>query len=246
MVDGLRGADLLHPALVHHRDPVRHCQRLFLVVRHVDERDADLPLDALELELHRLPELQIERAQRLVQEEGARIVDQRARQRHALLLPARELRRLPARVLSQPHDREELLHPARRLLRAHLLAPGAEGDVVGDGHVGEERVVLEHSVHVAAIGRDPRHVPAVEQDPAVGGLLEPRDHPKRRRLAATRRPEQRKELAALDREVGVLHGHVTAEPLDDMLEGDDRIPSAPVPARVRPGEGGGTGIRRDN
>ena len=60
LVDLDRGADLLDPARVHHRDAVAHRQRLLLVVGHVDERDADLALDALELELHDLAQLEVE------------------------------------------------------------------------------------------------------------------------------------------------------------------------------------------
>ena len=45
LVDLLGRGDLLDDALVHHRDPVGHRQRLLLVVRHVEERDADLALD---------------------------------------------------------------------------------------------------------------------------------------------------------------------------------------------------------
>ena len=45
-------ADLLDPALVHDRDPVAHRERLLLIVGDEDEGDADLALDALELELH--------------------------------------------------------------------------------------------------------------------------------------------------------------------------------------------------
>ena len=53
----------------------------FLVVRDVHERDADLVLDPLELELHLLAELEVERAERLVEERRARAaVDERASQ----------------------------------------------------------------------------------------------------------------------------------------------------------------------
>ena len=45
VVDGVAVADLLHPAAVHHRDAVRHRQRLALVVGDVDEGDADALLD---------------------------------------------------------------------------------------------------------------------------------------------------------------------------------------------------------
>ena len=49
---------------------VAHRERFLLVVGHVDEGDADLALERLELELHLLAELEVERAQRLVEEEA--------------------------------------------------------------------------------------------------------------------------------------------------------------------------------
>ena len=90
----LRGrADLLDAALVEHGQAVAHRQRLLLVVRDVDERDADLVLDALELGLHALAQLEVQRAERLVEQQHARAVDDRARERDALALAAGELRR---------------------------------------------------------------------------------------------------------------------------------------------------------
>ena len=66
-------------------------------MRDVDERDPDLVLDPLQLELHLLAELEVERAERLVEEQHARVVDERAAEGDALLLPARELPRLALR-----------------------------------------------------------------------------------------------------------------------------------------------------
>ena len=54
---------------VHDRDPVAHRERLLLVVGHVHERDPDLVLDALELDLELAPELEVERPERLVEEQ---------------------------------------------------------------------------------------------------------------------------------------------------------------------------------
>ena len=48
----------------------------------------DRPLDVLELELHLLAQLQIERPERLVEQQHARPVDQGACERHALALAA--------------------------------------------------------------------------------------------------------------------------------------------------------------
>ena len=78
---------------MHDRDLVGHRHGLLLVVRDVHERDADLLLDALELDLELAAQAQVERAERLVEQERARAVDERAGERDALLLAAGELRR---------------------------------------------------------------------------------------------------------------------------------------------------------
>ncbi len=65
-----------------------HRQRFFLVVGHVDERDPDLLLERLELELHLLAELQVEGAERLVEQEHRRAVHEGTGERDALLLAA--------------------------------------------------------------------------------------------------------------------------------------------------------------
>ena len=55
-------------------------------------------LEQLELDLHLLPELAVERAERLVEEQHRRPVDEGAGERHALLLAAGELARLAVRA----------------------------------------------------------------------------------------------------------------------------------------------------
>ena len=66
LVDLLGRADLFKAAAVHQGEAVGHIERLFLIVRDIDEADAHLGLDALQLGLHRAAQLEIERAQRLV------------------------------------------------------------------------------------------------------------------------------------------------------------------------------------
>ena len=77
--------------LVEHGDAVAHRQRLALVVRDEHERDADLVLDRLQLDLHLLAQLQVERAERLVEQQHLRTVDQRPGEGDALPLAAAEL-----------------------------------------------------------------------------------------------------------------------------------------------------------
>jgi hypothetical protein len=50
-------------ALEHHGDPVRHDQRLFLIMRHQNEGDAHLPLQPDQFHLHLLAHLLVQRAQ---------------------------------------------------------------------------------------------------------------------------------------------------------------------------------------
>ena len=123
MLVDLRGRpDLLDPALVEDGEAIGHRERLLLIVRHVDERDPDLALDRLELDLHLLPELEVERAERLVEQQYPRPVHDRARERDALPLPAGELRRLAVAVASEPDHLERLGGATRR---ARLSSPSS-------------------------------------------------------------------------------------------------------------------------
>ena len=222
LVELRRRPELLDPAAVHHGDRVGHRHRLLLVVRDVDERDPDLVLDALQLELHLLAELQVERAERLVEQEDARVVHERARERDALLLTARELPRLALREAGEPHELEDLGDAALQLALGDALPLEPEGDVVLDRHVREERVALEHRVDVALVRRQPDDVLVAQVDVALGRLLEAADHAQRRRLAAARRAEQREERAARDLDRDSVDGNRVVEPLDDAIEADVR------------------------
>src|SRR5262249_42529632 len=93
IIDVPRRPDLFDPPGVHHGDPVGDGHRLFLIVRHEDGRNAELLLQAFELELHALPQLAVERRKRFVTEQHARPDHDRARERDALLLASGELSR---------------------------------------------------------------------------------------------------------------------------------------------------------
>ena len=94
--------------MAEHGQAVAHRERLLLVVGHVDEREPHLLLDLLQLDLHRLAELQVERPERLVQQQHLRPHDERPRERDALPLPARELQRLAVAELGEAHHLERL------------------------------------------------------------------------------------------------------------------------------------------
>ncbi len=103
---------------------------------------------------------------------------------------------------------------------ADLLLAQAVADVLGDVHVREEGVVLEDRVHVPVVGRDAGDRSPVEEDLALGRLLEPGDHAQGRRLAAAGRPEQAREGAARDLQRHPVDRDDIAEPLRDVDELD--------------------------
>ena len=80
---------------------------------HVHERDPDLALEGLELELHLLAELEVERAERLVEEEHGRAVDEGPGERDALLLAAGHLPGPAPLVAAEPDELERLADAPR-------------------------------------------------------------------------------------------------------------------------------------
>jgi hypothetical protein len=71
------------------------------------------------------------------------------------------------------------------------------GDVVGNRHVGKERVALKDGVHFAPVGRESCHIGSANHDPAHAGLLESGNQPQGGGLAASTRAEEGEEDASL-------------------------------------------------
>src|SRR6185312_12752041 len=103
-----------------------------------DERDPDLVLDALQLELHLLPELEVQRPQWLVEQQDLGVIDQRASQRHALLLSSGQLRGPALAIAAEVDQLQGLVDPPVDLSAPDLLPAQAEGDVVVNVQVGKQ------------------------------------------------------------------------------------------------------------
>ena len=203
LIDVARRPHLLQLACRHHADPVRHGQRLFLIMRHENEGDAGFGLQAFQLDLHFLAQLQIERRKRFVQQQNARLRGQRAGQSHALLLAARQLAGLARRQRLQFDQRQHPLHCRGDFGFGTPLHFKAKADVLRHGKVWKQRIALEHRVHRTFVRRQIGDVGTFQQDGALGRHFEPGDQPQQRGLAAARRAQQGKELALLD-----LHRHI--------------------------------------
>ena len=111
------GADCsTRPSLIDH-DLLGDLERLLLVVRDEDRRHVDLVVQAAQPRAQLLAHAGVERAERLVEQQHARLHGERAGQRHALALAAGELRRVARAEVGEPDELEQL---ARR-------APGSPG-----------------------------------------------------------------------------------------------------------------------
>ena len=194
LIDLSGRADLLNAPLIHDRKPIAHRERLLLIMRDVNEGHREPLLDRFELDLHRLAQLQVERAQRFIEQQDARLVDDCPSQRHALPLAAGELRRLAPIETIEPHHAKGLRHAPAAFLTANPLDHQAVFDVLAYRHVRKQRVVLKDGVDVALVRRRAGDILSMQQDPPGGWLFEAGNHPQTGGLAASGWPEQREEL----------------------------------------------------
>ena len=102
----------------------------------------------------------------------------------------------------------------------------AEGDIVADGEVREQREVLEHQPDAAPLGRHetvrPRHLLAVDQHAARGRALDAGGDPEQGRLAAARRSEQAEDLRRRDVEADAVERQGVAVAARQILQGEAR------------------------
>src|SRR5919199_102654 len=72
----------------------------------------------------------------------------------------------------------------------------------------------------APLPTPPPPPPPADEDAPLGQFQQPGDHVQRRRLPAARRPDERDELAVVDRQRHIVDRHHVAVPLDDVFEYD--------------------------
>ena len=111
-------------------------------------------MDVLDLVLHLLAQLLVERAERLVHQHELGLEHQRAGDRDPLLLAARELAR-PAAARSPPSCTMSSARATRASISAlaSLRTSSGKARFSADRHVREQRVVLEHHADVAPVRR---------------------------------------------------------------------------------------------
>lgn len=164
-------------------------------MRNEQGRDPELLLDPTQFDLHRLPELLVETRERFVKQQDVRLGGHRPGERDSLLLSAGELVWLPVGSLGQLNEFEHFLDALFEILAVPAADLEPVGDVLGNRLVREQREVLEHHPDIAPVGRHAVHPVAADADHTFSDLLEARDCPECRRLAAATRSNKRHELS---------------------------------------------------
>ena len=213
---------MLDPPVVHDGDAIGHRHRLFLIVRDVDEGRTDVAVDLRELDLQALPQLQVERAERLVEQQNRRSLDEGPRDGDSLLLTAGQLARHPVAEVLEPDEAQGLLNPVARLIARNAIHLQPEPNVLEDVHVREQGVRLEHGVDRTLVRRQRVDAPALNPDLPLGRRDEPADQVERGRLATPGGAEQAEELAVPDLQIETAQRRLRPVPLDDRTQLDAR------------------------
>ena len=220
LVEAVGRVDFEQAPAVHDADAVAELEGFLLVVGDEDRRDAEGLLDLLQALAQLGADLDVERAERLVEQQYAGPVREGPRESDALLLAARELALEPIAEPAQPDEIEKLLAPFAALGLPDAADVQPELDVSRHRHVAEDRIILKDEAHVALLRREVRDVAAGDPDRSLVRHHESGDQAQQRALAAAGGPEQHEQLAGLDLEADAVHRGLVGVALCDVLERD--------------------------
>src|SRR5690554_3742527 len=195
---------LLDHTIVEDGNAIRHGERFRLVVGHIDDGYSDRLVYVLDFVLHLLAQVLVQRAQRLVHQDQVGIKDQGPHDRHALLLPAGKLCGPAVAQVAQLNHVEHPLYPFLNLRLRLLSNLQREGEVFGNRHVREERIVLKDHADAAAVWRHAVDAAPAQHDVATCCCFEAGQHHQAGGLAGSRGAQHRDEFALGDIEVQVF------------------------------------------
>ena len=193
------------------------------VVRIDDRRDAVLLGDLVDQVIDDDRGLRVEARVGLVAEQIARVHDDGPGDGHPLDHAARQLGRVEAVGVLEPHALQAEVHPL------HLLAFALRGkeverqlDVLLDGRAVEQRPALEDHPDVLAdrlalAEAQPREVHVVVPDVARIGLVQPHEGLQQHGLARAAAPDDQIGLPGLELDRDIVEDRASVERLDDMF-----------------------------
>ena len=207
VVDFPRLTDLGDPAVIHDHYPVAQGHCFGLIVCHINGGDAQTREQCVDFQAQGVAQLGVERGQRFVEQERPRTHGQRAGKGHALPLTAGKLINLPVGEGLDSHQCEHFADAGTLGGRGFLAQAQAVADVLGDAHVGKERVGLEDHADVALLDRQGRDIHAIKQHTAPGVRhFQSGNHAQGRSLATAGRAEQHHGFPGMDGKIQRIQG----------------------------------------
>ena len=208
VIDILRFADLLHHAGLHNDNHVGNGHGFFLVVRDENGGNLRFLLDAADFLARLQAQAGVKVGQRLVQQQDAGHLHQRAGDSDALLLTAGKLAGLALQQFFNLHQSGGLMRTLQHGFLGHLVLAAEvlqrEEDVLLDRQMGIERVILEHQTNATVFRGQIGHIVLPEEDFAAGWLLQTANHVQRRAFAAAGRAKKTNQLSIRDGKVKIV------------------------------------------
>jgi len=199
-------------------DLIAERERFLLLVSNEHGRNPDGFDGQPQLAARALAERRVEVRQRLIEQQQPGLGGEGPRQGDTLLLAAREGVDPPVLEAWEIDQREQAAHPLVPVARAR----NAEGNVLGDGEVREQRVVLEHHADATGRGKQVGDVLPLDLHRALVRPFEAREHAQGRGLPAPARAEERQHLAARQGKREIRDRGVPGESLGDAAQLEER------------------------
>ncbi len=173
--------------MLHDAHFVRHGERFMLIMRDQDRGGAFGAQDGAHFGGQPLAQVHIQAGKRFVEQQQARTRRQGTRQRHALLLAARQFMRILVRLARQSNQGQQFVHATGARSGRHGLQ--AKGDIARHAQMRKQRVILEYHADPAPLGRHllpgPADRVAANPDHPRIGTFEARNAAQHRGLATT-------------------------------------------------------------
>ena len=159
MIVNLGGtSDLLKSAIPHDHNRVGHVDGLLLVVGDIDKGDAQLFLQPFQLMLHLAAKLQVQSAQRFIEKQDLRVVDEGSCDGHTLFLSAAHFGGHSFLKACKLYQLQHLADALFDLRLSHLLDLQTVTDVICHIHMGKQGIILKNRIDVPLLGTVVFHV----------------------------------------------------------------------------------------
>lgn len=199
---------------------VGEVHRFLLVVGDKDAGDVSLVMESSDPLAQLNANLRVESSEGLVEQQERWLGCKGPGESDALTLATRELARVAVPKTAELNEIEKLADRRLDFSMWSLLHTQTKGNVLADGHVSEERVMLEDEADLTLLHRGVGRNRTIQDDLSAVRLLEASDDAKNGALAASTRAQKRHELTAGDLERDVVDDKVCAESLADVADND--------------------------